>query len=300
VSTSNNHPAEDDELDYDLLDALRGDYDDYEGPLDHVCPLCGPACRAEYNRRRPTLRTWKLGSGVISYNCVRCGAKGYVTADAAHMLRPRPRMRPPVKPYPHINLREVERIWGQACTNHPVIVAYFRSRGILLDEMPEGALRFHPECPWLGLKIPCVLARYSDAVTGKPKGIWRRPVDGLNAPMTLGPMGGCVIRLWPDAQVGKRLVIGEGLETTLAAATRVAHRGQPLYPAWAMGCAGNMRRFQVLDSVEQLVILVDNDSSETGQKAGEECARRWSGAGREVIRLVPRKLDSDFNDLVKP
>jgi hypothetical protein len=72
-----------------------------------------------------------------------------------------------------------------------------------------------------------------------------------------------------------------------------------LRPAWATGCAGNMRRFPVIDGVEQLVILVDNDASETGQRAAEECARRWSDGGREAIRLLPRKLGTDFNDLMR-
>ena len=148
--------------------------------------------------------------------------------------------------------------------------------------------------------MPCLLARYSDALTGELRGIWRRSVDGLNKPMTLGPMGGCVIRLWPQEQVTTRLVIGEGVETVLAAATRITHRGKPLRPAWATGSAGNMRRFPVLDGVEQLVILVDNDESGTGQDAAEECARRWCDAGRKVIRLIPRTPGTDFNDLVRP
>ena len=39
----------------------------------------------------------------------------------------------------------------------------------------------------------------------------------------LGPAG--VVQLWP---AGQQLVIGEGLETTLAAATRLDYRGEPL------------------------------------------------------------------------
>jgi putative DNA primase/helicase len=163
--------------------------------------------------------------------------------------------------------------------------------------VPHGVLRFHRECPWLGNPQPCILARYRDALTGEPRGLWRRSADGLNKPMTLGPMGGCVIRLFP--QVGKRLVIAEGIETALAAATRITHRDSLLRPIWATGCAGNMRRFPVIDGVEQLIILVDNDRSGTGQQAAAECAQRWSDAGRVVIRLIPKKLDSDFNDLVR-
>ena len=45
--------------------------------------------------------------------------------------------------------------------------------------------------------------------------------------MTMGPMAGCVIRLWP--QVGNRLIVGEGVETTLAAATRLTHHDLTRY-----------------------------------------------------------------------
>ena len=46
--------------------------------------------------------------------------------------------------------------------------------------------------------------------------------------MMLGLAG--VVQLWP---ADKQLVIGEGLETMLAAATRLPYRGAPLRPAWA-------------------------------------------------------------------
>ena len=105
-----------------------------------------------------------------------------------------------------------------------------------------------------------------------------------------------MIRLWPQELVGNRLVIGEGIETTLAAATCITHLGELLQPAWATGCANNMRRFPVIDGVEQLVILADNDASGTGQKAAAECAARWSDAGREVTVLIPPEVGTDFND----
>ena len=73
----------------------------------------------------------------------------------------------------------------------------------------------------------------------------------------------------------------------------------PLQPAWATGCAGNMQRLQVIDGVEHLILLVDNDISGTGQAAAEICAKRWSAAGRKVTRLIPKKSQTDFNDLVR-
>ena len=80
--------------------------------------------------------------------------------------------------------------------------------------MESGGLRWHPACPWeLGTKA-CVMARYTDTVTGEPRGIWRRPITG-EKPKTLGPMGNCVIRLWmahrvqrPHEKINHALVLG--------------------------------------------------------------------------------------------
>jgi Toprim domain len=288
-------------LNYATLAALRGDIE-YEGPLDSPCPLCGPS-RPEETRTRPVLRTWKPGPGFITYCCARCEARGYASAGDIDALKPPTAtvFTKPVKPRAGSgDISGASRLWDQADTKLPATVrAYFKWRGIELADVPKGVLRFHPKCPWLTYKTGCLVARYSDAVTGELKGIWRRIVEvGVKVtPMTLGPQAGCVIRLFPD--VGKRLVVGEGIETVLAAATRITFRGKPMRPAWATGCANNMRRLPVLDGIEQLIILVDNDESGTGQKAAEECAHRWIEAGREVVRLMPKKQGDDFNDLVR-
>jgi phage/plasmid primase-like uncharacterized protein len=197
--------------------------------------------------------------------------------------------------------QRAEQTWQEASpTLGPPAIDYLARRGISLDDVPEsGGLRWHPACPWeLGTKS-CVVARYTDIVTGEPRGIWRRPITG-EKPMSLGPMGGCVIKLWTDDAVNEGLVIGEGIETTLAAATRIEHRETLLQPAWATGSAGNMATFPVLAGIEALTILVDNDASGTGQKAAEACAQRWRDAGKEVVRLMPGDLGADFNNLVTP
>ena len=111
-------------------------------------------------------------------------------------------------------------------------------------------------------------------------------------------MKGCAIRLWPDDVVTTGLVIGEGIESTLAAATHIIHRETLLQPAWTAGSAGNLASFPVLPGIEALTILVDNDATGVGQAAAMECARRWSAAGREVARLIPRELNTDFNDII--
>ena len=166
------------ELDYATLSELRGD-DDGDGPLDHPCPLCGPDRSTEYNQTRPTLRTWHSEPGFITYFCVRCEAKGYAHANGAEVPQPRPRVVVPRPVKPRANggdLQFVEQLWKEAMPGLSAeALDYFRWRGIWLHDMPEdGVLRFHPRCPWHGERIGCVLARYSDALSGEPRGIWRR------------------------------------------------------------------------------------------------------------------------------
>ena len=59
-----------------------------------------------------------------------------------------------------------------------------------------------------------------------------------------------------------------------------------------------MANFPVLAGIKTLTLLVDNDKNGAGQKAAAKCARRWVAAEREVIRLTPRELGADFNDIV--
>jgi hypothetical protein len=175
------------------------------------------------------------------------------------------------------------------------------TRGINLDALPddisERALRFHPDCVFgSGVTHPCLLALMRDPVSGAPTGIQRIALD-INARKIdrrmLGIAG--VVQLWPT---GTQLVIGEGLETTLAAATRLDYRGEPLRPAWAMLSDGTMQRFPVIDGVERLVVLADNDSNGVGQDAAAACKQRWLKAGRRVALLTPDRPGTDFNDLI--
>ena len=196
----------------------------------------------------------------------------------------------------HRTLSVAVRIWDQSVALGPKAIAYFERRGVPVDDVPDhGGLRWHPTCPWEGGTKPCVVGRYTTAVDNKPRGIWRRPIDGTK-PKALAPTAGCVNRLWPDAAVETALVLGEGVETTLAASTRIEHRGTLLQPAWAAGSAGNMANFPVLSGIEALTILVDNDSA--GERAADQCRARWGAAGREVTLLKPNIAKTDFNNVV--
>jgi phage/plasmid primase-like uncharacterized protein len=197
------------------------------------------------------------------------------------------------------NLNVAEAMWRAAQPFGPDAIAYFAKRGIDINAVAEhGGLRFHPRCWWERGTTPCIIGRFTTAISNEPRGIWRRPISG-EKPKSLGPMAGCVIRLWSDEAVEQGLVIGEGVETTLAAATRITHCGTLLQPAWAACSAGNLENFPVLSGIEALTILVDNDVSGRGQEAAARCAARWSAAGREVIRLTPKISGADFNDVVR-
>jgi hypothetical protein len=201
------------------------------------------------------------------------------------------------------NLDRAKAIWRETSPLGQDAITYFAKRQIDINEVPEhGGLRFHPHCPWGNGSTPAIIDRFTTALGNEPRGIWRRPVSG-ETPMTLGPTAKCVIRLWLDEAVERRLVLGEGPETVLAAATRIWHRGTLLQPAWAAGDAGHIKKFPILPGIEALILLVDNDRADRhGRRAGLDaaavCAARWSAAGREVIRLTPKAVDTDFNDVV--
>jgi phage/plasmid primase-like uncharacterized protein len=203
--------------------------------------------------------------------------------------------------------REALAIWSAARDpqDTPAWKYLFR-RGVVLEALPSRineALRFHPDCPWHDERRMCLVALWTDTISGEARAIHRRVItpDGgkLGHWRAWGPTTGCVIRLWPDDDVSQSLVLGEGVETVLAAATRIAHRGTLLQPAWAAGDAGHVGAFPTLSGVEALTLLVDADENGIGQSRAAECTRLWTAAGRQVVRLTPRLVGADFNDLIE-
>jgi DNA polymerase len=172
------------------------------------------------------------------------------------------------------------------------------TRGINIGELPtniDEVLRFDPCCPFgPGVRHPCLIALLRDIRTDTPSGIHRIGLtpDGRKIDRRMLGRSGAV-KLWPASS---QLVVGEGIETVLAAATRIPYRDSLLQPAWSAVSAGPLGNFPVLPSVERLIILVDNDAE--GRAAAAQCANRWHRAGRSVVRLTPKDPGADFNDLV--
>jgi phage/plasmid primase-like uncharacterized protein len=202
------------------------------------------------------------------------------------------------------------RIWNEGvCVWGTIAQKYLASRHCdgLFPPDRDAVFRFHQRCRFGDEYLPCLLTLLRNVGTDEPQAVHRTALtpDGQKIDRKmLGPKAGAAVKLWPQRCVTDRLVVGEGIETTLSAALHVRHRDHALAPAWAAIDAGNLAALPVIHCVQQLIILSDNDEPDkkglqAGQDAAKECSSRWTGAGREVRRLTPNKKGADFNDIVR-
>jgi putative DNA primase/helicase len=185
-------------------------------------------------------------------------------------------------------------IWQSAISaDGSLVEGYLASRGLRVP--PPPTLRFHA-----GLKHPSggiwpamvgLVTRGSDDT---PLAIHRTflarngggkaPVDPQK--MMLGPCRGGAVRL---GLLGDVLMVGEGIETCLAAIRATGH------PAWAALSTSGLRSLDLPDVVRDVIVLADGD--DPGELAARACAWRWKREGRRVrIARPPRGMD--FNDML--
>ena len=177
------------------------------------------------------------------------------------------------------------------------------TRDIDITRLPEDihrSLRFHPNCVFgPGTHLPCLIALMRDPLTDEPVGIQRIALEHRDGKIEkidrrmLGHAG--VVKLWP---AGSQLVVGEGLETVLAAATRIPYRGaSAARRPGRRSPATRSRSLPVIPGVERLIILVDHDDA--GEAGGRAPARRAGPApGAPSSGSRPTRQGADFNDLV--
>ncbi len=204
---------------------------------------------------------------------------------------PRP-TAPPIeftfRPPDPTKIRDALLLWNQGVgpTGTPV-EAYLRSRRLELDGAVCGeVLRYHP-------RLRAMLALFRNIVTNEPQAISRTFLDHdaqKRERKFLGPVGGAAIKLDADDEVLGGLHIGEGIETCMTA------RMLGLRPSWALGSAGAIAAFPVLNGVECLTLLREHD--EANKRAADACGTRWHAAGREVVNFLPR-AGKDINDSVR-
>ena len=139
-------------------------------------------------------------------------------------------------------------------------------------------------------RLGAMIALFRNVLTDAPQAVSRTYLDREGRKLDrkfLGPVAGAAIKLDADDAVLDGLHIGEGVETCLAA------RQLGLRPTWALGSAGAIAAFPVLNGIEALTLLAEQDDASA--RAVEACAARWHAIGREVLinRAVGGK---DLND----
>lgn len=174
-----------------------------------------------------------------------------------------------------------------------VVEKYLASRSLDLPWLET--IRFHP-----GLKHqsggiwPAMVALVTHGVDDSPMAIHRTFLarDGSGkAPihpqrMMLGPCRGGAVRLAPAGDV---LLLGEGIETSLAAMQATGH------PAWAALSTSGLVALDLPQDVREVIILADGD--EAGRIAARDAAERWRREQRRV-RVAYAPQGTDFNDVL--
>jgi hypothetical protein len=275
------------------------------------CPRCGGRDRFAINVRKQIFlcRGCGVGGDVIALvkHLDGCDFKEAVRTLAGTNSGIERKPITPVKPVQSLvlhddteNTARALRLWDEASPIAGTLAEqYLRRRGLEPPEDDE-ALRYYGVCPFGDSRYSCLLALYRDIHTNEPKAISRTALGpgGIQiGRKMLGPVGGCAIKMDGDENVELGMTIGEGIETTLAG------RQLGFRPAWALGSAGAIAKFPVLAGIEALTIVVDNDvPDKNGRQAGQEaalaCSERWTAAGKEVHRVVPRRPGTDMADLV--
>jgi hypothetical protein len=92
---------------------------------------------------------------------------------------------------------------------------------------------------------------------------------------------------------GGELIVGEGIETTLAAMI-------VLGSSWGVATLGakGMARLVLPDEARDVHIAADNDAAGDGQRAADQARARWTAEGRRVRVSMPNKSGADFNDIL--
>jgi putative DNA primase/helicase len=185
-------------------------------------------------------------------------------------------------------------IWQSAISaDGSLVEAYLASRGLHLPPPPR--LRFHAGLKHASGGIwPAMVALVTHGSNDTPLAIHRTflACDGHGkAPvnpqkMMLGPCRGGAVRFGLPGEV---LMVGEGIETCLAAIRATGH------PAWAALSTSGLRSLDLPDVVRDVIVLADGDAP--GEAAARACAWRWKREGRRV-RIARPPQGMDFNDML--
>jgi Toprim domain len=192
-------------------------------------------------------------------------------------------------------------IWDQAIDPRDTLVDNYLGRRALklTDGLADKVIRFHSTCPWRDdatgktIRVPAMIVAMRSIDTDQITAVQRTRLSSEGKKVDrrmLGVARGAAMKLDVDRIVTNRLCVGEGVETCMSA------RQIGLRPTWALGSAGAIAAFPVLDGIEMLMILAENDQA--SERATEQCGKRWYDAGCEVFINRPTN-GKDLNDALQ-
>jgi CHC2 zinc finger len=216
----------------------------------------------EHRDRNPSFSISEGDDGKVLFHCFVCDqdqvvdalrARGFLNGYGDH-LRVRAdhhgggdlRVRAGHHDHPN-TLALVNSIWNEAANPAGTIAEqYLRSRKLILPlELQMTVLRVHPACIWENTAVPCLVAAFrsiqDDTITAIHRIRLDQPERWPKAERKmLGTVTGSAIKLDP---VSDHLVVGEGLETCMAA------RQLGLSPTWALGSASGIENLAPINGV---------------------------------------------------
>jgi putative DNA primase/helicase len=201
----------------------------------------------------------------------------------------RPQLRPQTIAKPDDNVERTAAaiaLWNASVDPRGTPVETYLSSRRLVLAVDGEVLRWHS-------RLSAMLALFRNIETDAPQAISRTFLDHEARKIErrfLGPTKGAAIKLDCDGEVTTGLHVAEGVETAMAG------RQLGLRPCWALGSAGAVASFPVLNGIEALTILQELD--EASAKAVDACAENWHAAGREVIVNEPIG-GKDLNDAIR-
>jgi Toprim domain len=203
----------------------------------------------------------------------------------------------------HVRINRAQALWNEAADPRGTMaVQYLLARALELpDDLAGAALRYHPRCPWRNEnsgrteRIPALLAAFESIDTNDITAVHRIRLDQPQRwPKADRRMLGVVQRAAVKLdRIATTIMIGEGIETCMAARQCMATGDIERAPVWALGSVGAISFFPVLDGVKRLIIL--GESGEASAQAVRLCGQRWQNAGRRV-QVLYSDIGSDVND----
>ena len=262
------------------LDEVAGEnLDDKSSKKEHhgPCLKCGGTDRFfwDVGSTRGYCRICKQTSDTIDAEMNRTGKTfKEVVKDALNL--PEPRQKPSARPKDTKadeakKAKKAGGTWAKAGPDDGTIKEYFTSRGLHLDAVPD-CLRVAPsDNPKCGVKM--IVARVSSPGEEQTVAVHRTYLDAegkRTEKRMFGPCRGRGVWLAPPAP---EIIVGEGIETTLAAMVAMG------IPGVAALSTSGMQTIEIPDTVKKVHILVDEDENRAGQKAAIALAERLEREG---------------------